>query len=173
LKSASPTTAADDDYEDDDLLSAPAAPELNEAALVSIVRESLAVNFGQVGWAEASGSLQGEHMKLFLGSYISITNNELFLFSVKKVKYLSPHTQLAIIRTSRTSHQLVWAALTFIRQIKGVDCSVRMVHVGGTIRKTQQAAVKFDRELILARSSTLAGQLASSSFSRLPWRFTG
>lgn len=61
----------------------------------------------------------------------------------------------------------MWAALTFVRQIKGVDCCIRVLHVGGaliasvlrcrsyskctgTIRKTQQEAIKHDRRIILA-----------------------
>jgi ribonuclease P/MRP protein subunit POP5 len=52
-------TTIDNDDDDDHPSILPPPPELNEAALVNILRESLAVNFGQVGWAEAGGSLQG------------------------------------------------------------------------------------------------------------------
>jgi len=90
------------------------------------------------------------------------------------VKYLSPATNLAIIRCSRSTENLVRAALTFIRQIKGTDCCIRVLHISGrsflpfstfinqgsfytlftgTIRKTQQAAIMHDRSLIMASLS--------------------
>lgn len=67
-----------------------------------------------------------------------------------QVKYLSPLTSLCIIRCARPALSTVWGAITFIRSIKGVPICPRVIHVGGTIRKTQQAAIRLDRELILA-----------------------
>lgn len=84
------------------------------------------------------------------------------------VKYYSPSTSLLILRCARDVEPTVRAAITFIRQIKGRDVIVRVLHVGGesclvmpipkqvansvgagTIRKTQEAAIEYDRKLIL------------------------
>jgi RNase P/RNase MRP subunit POP5 len=51
------------------------------------------------------------------------------------VKYFSPATKLAIVRVSRQSHRTVWAALTFVRQLKGVECCIRVLHVGGALHR--------------------------------------
>lgn len=93
------------------------------------------------------------------------------------VKYLSQTTNIAIIRTSRPTLSTVWAAITLIRAIKNVELCARVIHVGGesltrsanrlccphscrdllpqsgTIRKTQQAAIRYDRQVILALES--------------------
>lgn len=90
-------------------------------------------------------------------------------FYYPTVKYWSQTTGLAIVRTSRPTLPVVWGAVTFIRAIKEVACCARVIHVGGkpsrlyvesfrlglygglgTIRKTQQAAIRYDRELLLA-----------------------
>ena len=47
------------------------------------------------------------------------------------VKYFSHVTRIAIIRSSRATESTVRAALAFIRQIKGIDCYARVIHVGG------------------------------------------
>ncbi|KAK9895264.1 hypothetical protein P389DRAFT_90691 [Cystobasidium minutum MCA 4210] len=99
-------------------------PSVTEGLLHSIIRDSLAANFGEVGWGQVGTTLT--------------------------IKYWSQTTGLAIIRTSRPTLPVVWGAITFIRAIKEVGCCARVIHVGGTIRKTQQAAIRYDRELLLA-----------------------
>lgn len=47
------------------------------------------------------------------------------------VKYLSQVTSLAIVRCSRATAPTVWAAITLIRAIKGVECCATVVHIGG------------------------------------------
>jgi len=99
------------------------ASSFNERELVSILRESLLQNFGDIkGGAMAGGII---------------------------VKYFSPTTCLAVIRCSRESHKQVWSALTLLRSIKGQEVIARVIHVSGTIRKTQYEAIKHNRGLIL------------------------
>jgi len=107
-------------------------PNVTEGLLFTIIKDSLAANFGEVGWGQVGGSLN--------------------------IKYLSRTTGLAIVRTSRPTLSTVWAAITFIRSIKGVECCPRIIHVGGTIRKTQQAAIRYDRQLILASDPSGAAE---------------
>ncbi len=67
------------------------------------------------------------------------------------VKYLSPATSTAIVRVSRDHHRLVWAALTFTTHLpKPVDepCVIQVVRVSGTIRKSEEAAVRLARTAI-------------------------
>lgn len=47
------------------------------------------------------------------------------------VKYWSPTTKLAIIRTHRAAEPTIRGALFFVRSIKDTDCAVRVLHVGG------------------------------------------
>ncbi|GAA93899.1 uncharacterized protein L969DRAFT_44369 [Mixia osmundae IAM 14324] len=116
------------------------APSFSESDIVRLVRDALSVNFGDAGWAEAGSSLN--------------------------VKYLSPTTHIMILRTPRSACQLVWTALTLTRQLKGVDCIIRVMHVGGTIRKSQQAAIKYDRDLILRRATQALQSSANDEETR-------
>jgi len=97
---------------------------LTERDIISILRESLNVNFGDLLGSGMTGNLV--------------------------VKYYSPVTSTLIIRCSRDVHRNVWAALTLLRSIKGVPVIVKVFHVSGTIRKTQHAAIAHNREVILA-----------------------
>lgn len=104
-------------------------PSMTEGLLQTIIRESLAANFGEIGWAKVGGSLssQSEDDR---SSWIRQTEINAFRGG-STVKYLSQVTGLAIVRTSRPTLDIVWAAITFIRSIKGVECCPRVLHVGG------------------------------------------
>ncbi|KPV73189.1 uncharacterized protein RHOBADRAFT_46297 [Rhodotorula graminis WP1] len=104
-----------------------APPALSESSLISLLRDSLAVNFGDVGAGEVGGTFS--------------------------IKYLSPSTSTMILRVSREHHRTLWAALTLLRKVGGVECVARVVHVSGTIRKTQHAAMAHDRAAILLSAS--------------------
>lgn len=47
------------------------------------------------------------------------------------VKYLSPHTNLLILRVSREHYRTLWAALTLLRRVGGHEVIARVLHVGG------------------------------------------
>ncbi|ORY88505.1 Rpp14/Pop5 family-domain-containing protein [Leucosporidium creatinivorum] len=118
-----PTTLSNPLSDSNEEQQLPSAPTVNEAGLISLLRDSLSVNFGDVGAGEVGGSFG--------------------------IKYLSPHTNILIIRVSREHYRTLWAALTLLRRIGGVEVIVRCLHVGGTIRKTQHAAIAYDRAEIL------------------------
>ncbi|GJN94205.1 hypothetical protein Rhopal_007279-T1 [Rhodotorula paludigena] len=109
----------------------PPAPPLSESALISLLRDSLSVNFGDVGAGEVGGTFS--------------------------IKYLSPATSTLIVRVSREHHRTLWAALTLLRKVGGQECIARVVHVSGTIRKTQHAAIRHDRAQILLSTSRARG----------------
>ncbi|BGP52100.1 RNA-binding protein pop5 [Rhodotorula kratochvilovae] len=102
-------------------------PQLTEGSLITLLRDSLAVNSGDLGAGEVGGTFS--------------------------IKYLSPSTSTLILRVSREHHRTLWAALTLLRKVGGVECVVRVVHVSGTIRKTQHAAIQHDRAEILLSAS--------------------
>lgn len=69
------------------------------------------------------------------------------------VKYLSHATSTFILRVSRSSYRLLWAALTFMTSIpvkNGKPCIFRVVHVSGTMRKAEEEAIRRARNLIFA-----------------------
>ncbi|BGO96039.1 hypothetical protein NBRC10512_002457 [Rhodotorula toruloides] len=98
-------------------------PHLSESSLISLLRDSLSVSFGDIGAGEVGGTFS--------------------------IKYLSPSTSTVIIRISREHFRTLWAALTLLRKVGGQECIARVVHVSGTIRKTQHAAIAHDRTQIL------------------------
>ncbi|KAL8291353.1 hypothetical protein RQP46_002331 [Phenoliferia psychrophenolica] len=102
----------------------PAPPSISEGGLVHLLRDSLNVNFGDVGAGEVGGAFS--------------------------IKYLSPTTHLLILRVSREHLPTLWAALTLLRRLGGQEVIARVLHVSGTIRKIQHAAIGHDRAAILA-----------------------
>ncbi|GAA5908409.1 hypothetical protein JCM5296_005924 [Sporobolomyces johnsonii] len=108
----------------------PPPPSLSESALISLLRDSLTVNFGDLGAGEVGGTFT--------------------------IKYLSPSTSTLILRVSREHYRTLWAALTLLRRVGGHEVVARVVHASGTIRKTQHAAIKHDREQILLATTTAA-----------------
>ncbi|CAG8433810.1 12499_t:CDS:2 [Ambispora gerdemannii] len=89
------------------------------------LRDSICLNFGDVGIGCVSSSLN--------------------------VKYFSPFTNNGILRVSRDHYRIIWGALTFINEIRGRRCLVHVLHVGGTIKKCQLACIQHNRDQILKR----------------------
>ncbi|KAG0057311.1 hypothetical protein BGZ89_001883 [Linnemannia elongata] len=44
---------------------------------------------------------------------------------------------------------IVWGALTFINQLKGRPCIIKVIHTSGTIKKCQLTTIKYDRDRIM------------------------
>ncbi|KAI8901406.1 hypothetical protein BC833DRAFT_578042 [Globomyces pollinis-pini] len=82
--------------------------------------------------------------------------------STLQVKYYSPYTGLAIIKTGREHSRLVWNAITFITMLKSTPCVITVVHVSGTIKKLQQYAVIFNQKQIdiLKSSGKIKGMIS-------------
>ncbi|KAM0752343.1 ribonucleases P/MRP protein subunit POP5 [Meredithblackwellia eburnea MCA 4105] len=112
------------DNDDDQEPSAP--PSVSEGGLIHLLRESLSVNFGDVGAGEVGGQFS--------------------------IKYLSPATHLVIIRVSREHLRTLWASLTLLRRVAGHEVVARVLHVSGTIRKIQHSAIAHDRAAVLAKA---------------------
>ncbi|GLB44779.1 putative component of ribonuclease P, a protein complex that generates mature tRNA molecules by cleaving their 5'-ends [Lyophyllum shimeji] len=93
------------------------------------VRQSVLANFGDVGWGAVGLSLN--------------------------VKYYSPTTNICIIRVARDHHRIAWGAVTLLSAIEGVRYIPNVVHVSGTIKHAQLAAIAHNREVI-ARYRALA-----------------
>jgi len=123
----------------------PSSDQLTVPLLIKAIREGVAELFGDYGVGVVSSSLQGRLPYQIL-QQIKLTN------SYSSVKYLSPATSTAIIRTPRAHYQLVWAALTFITRLpKPINqpCVVRIVRVSGTIRKSEEEVIKRAKATIL------------------------
>jgi len=68
------------------------------------------------------------------------------------VKYLSPATSTAIIRVNRAHYRLVWAALTYVTRLPRPmeqACVFQVVRVSGTIRKSEEEAIRRAKASIL------------------------
>ena len=61
------------------------------------------------------------------------------------VRYLNTLTNLAIIRCARADHRAVGATLSFITSLRNRGVIIKTVHLAGTIRSCQKAAVKLQR----------------------------
>lgn len=122
-------------------------PNVTEGLLHSIIRDSLAANFGEVGWAQVGSSLTSPSASNLI--WVRVCYSDEDLHSLCTVKYWSQTTGLCIVRTSRPTLPVVWGAITFIRAIKDVGCCARMIHVGG----------KLYHHLVLERTRTLSCML--------------
>ena len=90
-------------------------PNLTSQMLNSILRTTLATQFGLYGAAQTQQSLS--------------------------VKYCNATTGCAIIRSARELLPMVWASVTLMGAPEG-QWIWRVVHVAGTIRSVQRAAMK-------------------------------
>ncbi|KAK7956613.1 rpp14 family protein [Apiospora aurea] len=71
----------------------------------------------------------------------------------RRVKYLSNATSTFILRITRAQYRMLWTALTFMDHVPvrdGKPCTFRVVHVSGTIRKVEEAAIRHARNLMFA-----------------------
>lgn len=64
------------------------------------------------------------------------------------VKYFSNRTLSGIVRCSRTDFKKVVAALALVTRVDSYNVVMRSVHVSGTIKKCEQAAIRRNRATI-------------------------
>ncbi|RDB26395.1 Ribonuclease P/MRP protein subunit POP5 [Hypsizygus marmoreus] len=102
--------------------SRPAEGHLDGKQIWSALRQSVLSNFGDTGWGSVALSLT--------------------------VKYYSPTTSICIIRVARDQHKIAWGALTLLSSIEGLKYIPNVIHVSGTIKHAQLAAVAHNREVI-------------------------
>ena len=106
---------------------APSPAHVSVPLLLSHLRNSIAVHFGDCGLGLTAGSL--------------------------KVVYLSHATSTAIIRCPRQYFRIVWAALTYMNDLPGPrrgdagkPCVIQVVRVSGTIRKSEEELLRRARQ---------------------------
>ncbi|KAL8790361.1 MAG: hypothetical protein Q9195_006379 [Heterodermia aff. obscurata] len=100
-----------------------------------------------------------DQISLLYGDYgAGLTNNGL------NIKYLSPATSTAIIRCSRDNYRLVWAALTYMTQLpksskfaQARSCVMQVVRVSGTIKKSEEEAIRRAKTAICKARKEAAG----------------
>lgn len=93
----------------------PSDPTITPAHLATLIREGLAHQFGDWG-AGVAGNIS--------------------------VKYFSPQTSKGIVRVSRDHYRLVWTVLTLMKELRGRPVVIRVVRVGGTIKKVEKEAIR-------------------------------
>lgn len=103
--------------------------ELNSKQIWSALKQSVITHFGDTGWGAVGASLN--------------------------IKYYSPRTNMCIIRVARDHHRIAWASVTLLSSIEGQRYIPNVVHVAGTIKQAQLAAIQHNREVI-ARYRALA-----------------
>jgi len=108
-------------------------PALQSITLQHALREALRDNFGDLVAGRTMQSLQ--------------------------VRYLNSLTNTAIVRVARDDHRALGATLCFLTALRARPCILRTVHVGGTIRCCQKAAVRLQRK----RMDELRAQLAAAA----------
>ncbi|KAH7884841.1 hypothetical protein F5I97DRAFT_1892718 [Phlebopus sp. FC_14] len=120
---------------------APTTTSLDAKQIHSALRQSVISHFGDAGWGKVGSSLM--------------------------VKYFSPTTNLCIVRVARDAHTLVWGAVTLLTVIGGTRVIPHIVHVSGTIKHVQLAAMRYNREVVArfrAGSKTAAQYHAQDSY---------
>ncbi|KAM5544800.1 hypothetical protein V8D89_001698 [Ganoderma adspersum] len=103
-------------------------------AIWAALKQSVITHFGDTGWGAVGASLT--------------------------IKYFSPKTNLCIIRVARDPHKIAWASVTLITTIDGRKYVPHVIHVSGTIKQAQLAAIRHNREVVAryrARAKTPAG----------------
>ncbi|KAG7092913.1 hypothetical protein E1B28_009218 [Marasmius oreades] len=94
------------------------------------IKQSAISNFGDIGWGSVALSLN--------------------------VKYFSPTTHICIVRVARDHHKIAWGAVTLLKSIEGVKVLPNVIHVSGTIKHAQLAAIEHNR-IVIARYRAQAG----------------
>ena len=74
--------------------------------------------------------------------------------------YFSGATSKGIVRVAREHYRMVWAALTFIRELGGRECVITVRRVSGTIKKAEEELLRRDRE---AMDAIKSGNVAKRS----------
>ncbi|EIM20680.1 hypothetical protein WALSEDRAFT_69607 [Wallemia mellicola CBS 633.66] len=100
---------------------------LDGKQILQSIRRNIAHNFGDHGAGSVANSLS--------------------------LKYHSAITRLCIFRIAREYKDMLHAALTLTTSLSEYDVCIRVLHVSGTIRKVQEAAIRYNREAILNTSS--------------------
>ncbi|EIM91227.1 uncharacterized protein STEHIDRAFT_73016 [Stereum hirsutum FP-91666 SS1] len=96
--------------------------DLTGQRIFNALRQSIISNFGSAGWGSVAASLS--------------------------VKYFSPTTNLCIVRVARDPYRTAWAGVSMLSNIEGKVYLPNVIHVSGTIKHTQLAAIEHNRTII-------------------------
>lgn len=126
-------------------------------------------------------SLQSYQLLVSLREAIQFHFGDLVLGRLNQslgVRYLNTLTNLAIIRCARADHRAVGATLSFVTSLRNRGVIFKTIHLAGTIRSCQKAAVKLQRrrmgelrelmqraeeELAATAAAAAAGSVATGS----------
>ena len=61
------------------------------------------------------------------------------------IRYFSPATSTGIVRIARDHYRIVWAGLTFIRELSGRECVITVRRVSGTVKKAEEEILRRDK----------------------------
>ncbi|KAA8901443.1 Rpp14/Pop5 family-domain-containing protein [Sphaerosporella brunnea] len=115
--------------------------------LATLIRGTLSTNFGDWGAGVAVALRYSLHLPL-------LPKRREGLITWRVVKYFSPAASTGIIRVGREHYRLVWAALTYVPELKGGRPCL-LVHVSGTIKKAELETVRgAKKDISLAQGST-------------------
>ncbi|KAJ3193457.1 hypothetical protein HK101_004810 [Irineochytrium annulatum] len=107
--------------------------------LAQVIRDSVQSNFGDLGAAQIAASFS--------------------------IKYWSSRTGHGIIRVERDLCRMLWCAITMVTEVKGRAALIRVLHCGGTVKKTQEAAVEENRKALVEMGRK--GSLSDSDIAAL------
>lgn len=118
--------------------------------LYDLMRDSVALNFGDLGAGRLSISLG--------------------------VKYWNAITGLVVVRIAREDLRTLWAAVSLITQIKSRKARIQVLHCAGTIRKCEERAKRYlgdwmreaKQPLEKRRRAVLAAEAGSELEAMLP-----
>lgn len=108
-----------------------ASQDVTTKLLTDALRQQISYNFGDHGSGLVSSSLS--------------------------IRYLSATTSTGIVRVSRDHYRMVWAGLTFIRELAGRECVVTVRRVSGTVKKAEEEILRRDK---MALKSIKIGKMA-------------
>jgi ribonuclease P/MRP protein subunit POP5 len=110
-----------------------ASQNVTTKVLTDALRQQISYNFGDHGSGLISSSLS--------------------------IRYFSAATSTGIVRVSRDHYRMVWAALTFIRELSGRECVVIVRRVSGTVKKAEEEILRRDK---MSLKSVKMGKIAKA-----------
>jgi len=102
--------------------------------LLDTLRQQIAYNFGDQGSGLVASSLA--------------------------IRYFSAATSTGIIRIGRDHYRMVWAALTFVRDIAGRECVISVRRVSGTVKKAEEEILRRDKLVLRHVKSGRIGKVS-------------
>ncbi|KAF8604598.1 hypothetical protein BDV93DRAFT_532725 [Ceratobasidium sp. AG-I] len=112
------------------------APTFTSKQIYNALRESVIENFGDAGWGAVGGSLT--------------------------VKYFSPTTQICIVRVARDHHTIAWGGITLLRTLGGATVIPHVIHLSGTLKKSQLATIKHNRNIVARLRANVAAHASDA-----------